>query len=229
MPSGMEIYYIRLTDRASGRVTEYYENGADPAKLAKTPEKRMDCVDCHNRPTHIYMPPDRSMDAALMAHRIDPTLPYAKQQGVEALSAGYKSTDEAMQAIATGISAFYRGKYPDIFNARARDVQQMVAEVQRIYRGSIFPEMKVDWRTHPDNIGHFYFNGCFRCHDGNHATKDGKTITKDCNVCHTMLAQKEGDVSLEGSAAGVTFKHPVDLGDMTAVNCSDCHGAGTAQ
>jgi hypothetical protein len=29
-----------------------------------------------------------------------------------------------------------------------------------------------------------------------------------------------------GSAAGIPFKHPVDIGDITQVNCSDCHNGG---
>ena len=52
--------------------------------------------------------------------------------------------------------------------------------------------MKVNWKTHPNNIGHFYFQGCFRCHDGNHVSKDGKVISKDCNSCHTVIEQVEG-------------------------------------
>jgi cytochrome c2 len=103
----------------------------------------------------------------------------------------------------------------------------MVAELQRIFQQSIFPEMKVNWKTHPDNVGHFYYQGCFRCHDGNHKSKEGRVISKNCDSCHTILGQEEGGVTLMGSATGLTFKHPVDLGDMTQVNCSDCHNGGT--
>ncbi len=221
------IPYVRMED-LQGNVTEYSAQGADttPAALAKLQSKRMDCVDCHNRPTHIYTPPDRSVDQSLFTHRIDPSLPFAKAQGVQILTAEYKTTDEAMQAIANKIPAFYKEKYPDVSNAKQKEIQAMVSELQRIFRTSIFPEMKVDWRTHPDNVGHFYFQGCFRCHDGNHVTKTGKTISKDCNSCHTLLAQEEGGVHLVGSSEGIPFKHPVDLGDMTAVNCSDCHNGG---
>ncbi len=221
------ISYVRLEDMY-GKVTEYAAQGADttPAGLSKLQTKRMDCVDCHNRPTHIYTPPDRSVDQALTAHRIDSSLPFAKAQSVEVLSADYKSTDEAMQAIATKIPAFYKEKYPDIASSKQAQIQAMVTEVQRIFKNSIFPEMKVNWKTHPDNVGHFYFQGCFRCHDGNHVSKDGKVITKQCDSCHTLLSQSEGGVETAGSAEGVQFKHPVDLGDLTQVNCSDCHNGG---
>ena len=221
------ISYVRLEDM-NGKVTEYAAQGADatPAGLAKLQSKRMDCVDCHNRPTHIYMPPDRSIDQSLTAHRIDLSLPFAKAQSVEVLAADYKSTPEALQAIATKIPAFYKEKYPDVYHSKQPEIKAMVAELQRVFQNSIFPEMKVSWKTHPDNVGHFYFQGCFRCHDGNHVSKDGRVISKDCNSCHTLLSQSENGVQLAGSAEGVQFKHPVDLGDLTQVNCSDCHNGG---
>jgi NapC/NirT cytochrome c family, N-terminal region len=221
------IPYVRIED-PNGKVTEYSAQGADvsEAALQKLQSKRMDCVDCHNRPTHIYMPPDRSVDQSLTAKRIDASLPFAKAQGVEVLSADYKTTDEALKAIETKIPAFYKEKYPDVANAKQKEIAAMVGDLKRIFQQSIFPEMHVSWKTHPDNVGHFYFQGCFRCHDGNHVNKQGKPISKDCNVCHTLLAQEEGGVPLMGSSDGVKFKHPVDLGDLGAVNCSDCHNGG---
>ena len=87
--------------------------------------------------------------------------------------------------------------------------------------------MKVDWRTHPNNIGHLYFPGCFRCHDGNHVSAEGKVIPKECDTCHTVLGQMENAVNI-ASVPGLAFKHPVDLGDMTAVNCADCHTGGVS-
>jgi hypothetical protein len=224
-PKRQNIPYVHIQD-LKGNVTEYFARDANPSDIAKLSRRRMDCVDCHNRPTHIYLAPDRAVDDALAADRIDPSLPYAKQQSVQVLAAAYKTTPEAMQAIATAIPAFYREKYPQIASAKQAQIQTAVAELQRIFRTTIFPEMKIDWRTHPNNVGHFYFQGCFRCHDGNHVSKDGKTISKDCNACHTMLSQQEGTKSLNASTTGIVFKHPVDLGDLTAVNCSDCHTGG---
>ncbi|HLI64071.1 MAG TPA: cytochrome c3 family protein, partial [Terriglobales bacterium] len=100
-----------------------------------------------------------------------------------------------------------------------------ISELQRIYRTTFFPYMRVNWKTHPDNIGHLYFPGCFRCHDGNHVSQDGKVITKDCTACHTVLDQQEGGTRITPLQAE-TFKHPVDIGDLSAVTCSDCHTGG---
>lgn len=219
------ISWVRLTD-PKGNVTEYTAGGSDPSNASNLAQRRMDCVDCHNRPTHRYNPPDRSVDQAMGANRISPTLPFAKQQGVQVLTADYKTGAEAQAAIADKIPAFYRQKYPQLAKDRKGDIESMVIELQRIFRENIFPEMHVDWRTHPDNVGHYYYNGCFRCHDGNHKSADGKVITKDCNSCHTVLTQEQGLLPAAVTNTAMIFKHPIDLGDLTSVNCSDCHNGG---
>jgi hypothetical protein len=54
--------------------------------------------------------------------------------------------------------------------------------------------MKVTWGTHPNNLGHNDYPGCFRCHDGSHNTKDGsKSIDNDCTACHNLLAVDEAN------------------------------------
>jgi nitrate/TMAO reductase-like tetraheme cytochrome c subunit len=224
-PKRQTMAWVRMTD-PNGNVTEYTANGADPAAIAKLEQRRMDCIDCHNRPTHVYTPPDRAVDQAMAANRINSKLPFAKQQSVQILTAEYKTNSQAMAAIAQQIPAYYKEKYPQLAEAHSGDIQNMVMELQRIFRENIFPEMKVDWRTHADNVGHYYFNGCFRCHDGNHTSKDGKVITKDCNSCHTVLGQEEGVTPSSVVNTAMSFKHPIELGDLTAVNCSDCHNGG---
>ena len=105
------------------------------------------------------------------------------------------------------------------------DIGKAIDEVQQIFRRTTFPEMKLNWQTHPNNLGHFYFNGCFRCHDGQHVSSDGKILNKDCDTCHTVMGQEEGGVSM-AAATKLNFQHPVELGDLTQVSCSDCHTGG---
>ncbi len=220
------IPYIHVKDM-QGRITEYISKDAPPTKeqIAKMPRRRMDCVDCHNRPTHIYVPPDRAVDDSLLAGRVDPSLPFIKQQAVTVLTNSYATTEAAMEGIATDLHKFYLTKYPDVDKNRQADIQKAITEVQRIYRSTTFPEMKLDWKTHPNNIGHFYFAGCFRCHDGQHVSSDGRSIRKDCDICHSILEQQEGATRLIASQ-GTPFKHPIDIGDLTQVSCSDCHSGG---
>lgn len=220
------IPWVSLED-SKGNVTEFVskDNPPNQAQIDKADKRRMDCIDCHNRPTHIYLPPDVSVDRAMAAGSIDPSLPFIKAQGVDALVADYKTQDEGTKAIADKITKYYQDKYPQIASAKSDKVSAAVTELQRIYTTTFFPTMKVNWKTHPNNIGHMYYPGCFRCHDGNHVSKDGRVISKDCNACHTLLDQEEGQSHL-AQVQAQQFKHPVDLGDLAAVNCADCHTGG---
>jgi len=220
------IPYIHVKDM-QGRVTEYAAKDAPltAQQVATMPRRRMDCVDCHNRPTHVYVPPDRAVDEAMLAGRIDVSLPYIKQQAVTVLSNSYATTDAAMDGIATDLRKFYAAKYPEVDKSREAAIRTAISELQRIFKSTTFPEMKLDWKTHPNNIGHFYFAGCFRCHDGQHVSADGRVVSKDCNICHTLLGQEEGASKLIATQ-GVAFKHPVDIGDISQVSCSDCHTGG---
>jgi len=220
------IPYIRVED-LQGRVTEYYAKDSTLSKdqIAKADKHHMDCVDCHNRPTHIYVPPDLSVDQSLLAHRLDVSLPFIKQQAVTVLAATYATNDAATQGIANGLQGFYESKYPDMAKTKQLEIRNAVAEIQQIYRRTTFPDMKLNWQTHPNNLGHYYYPGCFRCHDGQHVSTDGKVISKDCNQCHTLMSETEGVASASAPPAP-TFQHPVDLGDLTQVNCADCHNGG---
>ena len=220
------IPYIHVEDQ-QGRVTEYYAKDSTLTKdqIAKAEKRRMDCVDCHNRPTHIYVSPDLSVDQSLLARRIDTSLPSIKQEAVTVLTGEYKTTDAAMQGIAVGLQDYYEKKYPDISKSKQLEIRNAVGEVQAIFKRTTFPEMKLNWQTHPNNLGHFYSPGCFRCHDGQHVSADGRVISRDCNQCHTILSQSEGATAV-AAAPQANFQHPVDIGDLTQVNCADCHTGG---
>jgi nitrate/TMAO reductase-like tetraheme cytochrome c subunit len=221
------IPYVRVEDQ-QGRVTEYYAKDSTLSKdqIAKAERHHMDCVACHNRPTHIYVPPDQAVDQSLLARRLDVSLPFLKQQSVTVLTATYATTDAAMHGIASGLQGFYESKYPDVAKTKQLEIRNAVTEVQQIFKRTTFPEMKLNWQTHPNNLGHYYYNGCFRCHDGQHVSADGKVVSKDCNQCHTLMSETEG-VAAATAQAAPTFKHPVDIGDLTQVSCADCHTGGT--
>jgi nitrate/TMAO reductase-like tetraheme cytochrome c subunit len=241
------IPWIRVKDK-QGNVTEYYDRNrpATPDQIAKGEVRRMDCIDCHNRPAHNYLPPDAAVDLGFDSGRLDPSLPYLKKQSVEVLTKPYNTTPEAVSAIAASLDDFYRVSYPDVYAQKRTSIDTAVKEVQRLFQTYSFPEMKTDWRAHPNNIGHLYFDGCFRCHDGEHVSKDGKVITNNCNVCHTMIydsaAAPEKNVStgpflhpvdLGGLAekhkcdfchqANKRFVHPINLGDISMFQCVECH------
>jgi formate-dependent nitrite reductase cytochrome c552 subunit len=148
-------------------------------------------VDCHNRPTHAFEMPDGAVDKRMAEGLISPELPYIKKKAVELLKAEYPDRDAARQRITSEISEYYRANYPQIYQARRTIVQQSAEQVAAIYERNIFPSMRLTWGTHPNNLGHNDFPGCFRCHDGSHTSADGKTINNDCSACHNLLAVEE--------------------------------------
>ncbi|MDT7778550.1 MAG: hypothetical protein QOC99_1062 [Acidobacteriota bacterium] len=216
------IAWVRMKGR-DGTVREFHLDGArlTPEQIASKEARRMDCVDCHNRPTHVYVPPDRAVNDSLTAGKIDQSLPFIKRQAVEVLSANYSTNDEAVAAIASGLEGFYRQNYPEVYAQKGDLLRGAVVEVQRIYQTYFFPEMKTDWKSHPDNISHFYYQGCFRCHDGQHKSDDGRSIRNECNICHTVLDQTEGGRKIEVEDG--KFRHPVNLGDLSGMSCTACH------
>lgn len=215
-PERQKIPWVRITD-AQSVVTEYRVPGFtnDPVQAGI---RRMDCMDCHNRPAHRFSKPDEAVDLALALKRMDRALPSIKKNAVAALVQEYPTEALAMRGIATTLTS----QYPDDLRIRpAIDV------VQEIYRQNFFPEMKASWRNYPDNIGHKDWPGCFRCHDGEHKTADGRKSIKanDCSACHIILAQGQGEDLDQLSARGQEFAHPGgDYGDLL---CSECHSGGS--
>ena len=151
----------------------------------------MDCVDCHNRPTHIYRLPEESVDKAITDLEVDRSLPFVKKKSVELLKTSYASETEAHHKIEAGLKDFYEKQYPEVSTTRSKQILSAARTLQAIYSRNIFPEMNVTWGTYPNNFGHQDFPGCYRCHDDNHKSKDGKTITQDCSSCHDLLAVEE--------------------------------------
>jgi nitrate/TMAO reductase-like tetraheme cytochrome c subunit len=172
------------------------------------PIREMDCVDCHNRPTHAYELPERAVDRALNAGQISPSLPFAKKRAVEIVKAVYASREEAARKIPAAFERYYRDNYPAIWAQRKAEVASAAAQVLAVYDRNIFPEMKVTWGTYPNNIGHTDYPGCFRCHDGNHSAKDGRAVTQDCNACHNLLAMDEANPKVLTDLGVVESKPP---------------------
>ncbi len=211
-PDGKETVY---------RSTEM-EVSEDSLKKAFT--RRMDCLDCHNRPSHNYHPPAPSVDHIMDLGWIDPKLPSVKSIAVKALEGSYTTKQNGLDSIRLVMEAFYRESYPEVASSKKVQIDSAVAEVQKIFSRNYFPEMGVNWKRFPDNLGHLYYKGCFRCHDGKHVSAEGKVLSRDCNTCHTILAQKFEKDTLRISLGGIDYKHPVDIGDAwKEMNCSDCH------
>ncbi|HLG94301.1 MAG TPA: NapC/NirT family cytochrome c [candidate division Zixibacteria bacterium] len=186
------IPWVRLKD-LWGNVREYAtpDFNVPPESLAKLPVRTMDCVDCHNRPTHIYKLPEEAVDEAMQARQVNPNLPFLKKVSVELLRREYPDKPQALRQIKGGLMDYYKQNHPALAAAWEEDILKAAEKLAEIYATNVFPSMKISWGTYKNNIGHMNFPGCFRCHDDNHASKDGKTIRQDCDQCHSLLAVDE--------------------------------------
>jgi nitrate/TMAO reductase-like tetraheme cytochrome c subunit len=214
--------------KPDGTVTIYKstEIPATDDTLKKAFTRRMDCIDCHNRPTHIYHPPAQSVNHIMALGWIDPKLPGVKSIAVKALEMPYTTKQSGLDSIKAIIEDFYKRNYPEVSNSMKTTIDSTIEQVQTIFNRNYFPEMGVSWKHFPDNLGHLYYKGCFRCHDGKHVSDDGKVLSRDCNTCHTILAQQFDKDTLRISLGGIEYRHPVDIGDAwKEMNCSDCHNS----
>ena len=218
------INWVKAVNRTTGKVTIYRKGKVqfDEKKMKEKGYLRtMDCIDCHNQPTHIYHQSSKITDSYMSMNRIDTTLPYIKSEAVEVLDKHYTNKQSALDSIKLLIKNFYSNKYPD---ADSSAVNKSIRNVQEIYKNNYFPTMNVSWKVYPNNIGHMYYSGCFRCHDGEHVDDKGNAIPKDCNTCHLIISQTINDTT-KVSLQGLTFQHPVDLGeDVQDLTCTMCHG-----
>lgn len=173
----------------AGVATEYI---ASDVKTPAAGQKRaMDCIDCHNRPAHSFETPEKAVNKAMALGSLSPSLPFIHKEGLALIKAQYPSEEDAKAKIENGLAEFYRSRYPNIWDQKRAEIDRAAGSLFEIYNQNVFPFMKVTWGTHPNNIGHNDYPGCFRCHDGSHQTKEGKSITNDCTTCHNLLAVDE--------------------------------------
>lgn len=182
--------------------------GADGAKRVYLPKagptapgpeggwRTMDCIDCHNRPTHQFRGAEWELDQALEGGRIDRTLPFVRREAMKALTASYGSVEEARTGIAAALTGFYGKERPEVLATRRPAVEAAAKELAEAWARNVWPQMKITWGTYPSQLGHTATTGCFRCHDEEHATADGKALSQDCGLCHTLLADGEADPAI---------------------------------
>jgi hypothetical protein len=169
---------VRL--RTAGRVREYVAEGA--SSDAPGTVRKMECIDCHNRPAHSFAAtPARAIDAAIERGAIPRDLPFARREALAAVTGSHPSRDAAMTSIAGALTAFYAAR-PGTDEALVR---RAISGTQAVWSRNVFPAMKVTWGTYPNHLGHVDTQGCFRCHDDRKAA-DGATIAQECELCHSL-------------------------------------------
>ncbi|MEZ5197444.1 MAG: NapC/NirT family cytochrome c [Bacteroidales bacterium] len=221
------IPWVRYTNLKTDEVFifEDEENRLSEEELAGMEIRKMDCMDCHNRPSHDYRTPFKFVNDAITAGNIPKELPEIKLVSMGILAMDFPTTDSAMQYIESEINDYYSSNYEDLYNENYALIEKAIAGIQEEFKLNVFPEMKVKWSAYHNNIGHLEFNGCFRCHNDKHTTSAGRVITKDCNLCHSIVAQGVPDTLQVGSVYDeLVFVHPNDpYGDWKEYLCVECH------
>jgi len=220
----LEIPWIRLTYLHTGEqmVFQSEDNPLDNAELEHYEIRTMDCIDCHNRPSHIFKSPDEALNDMMFNGAVPPGLPEIKTVGIELLSAEYASLDSAGSAFREGIRGYYTENYPRIAQNRSAEIENAVRAMTEYYAQNFFFHMKSRWDIYPVHLGHMYSPGCFRCHDNMHVSSAGQTITNNCNSCHEITYQ--GDEYASWKSSGLDFRHPVDIDEAwKEIPCYECH------
>ncbi len=188
-PTRTTIPWVERTNPDGSKST--YVASALKGAMPQGERRVMDCIDCHNRASHTFVTAEDALNRAMADGAVSPSLPWVHKEALALLKADYPSQDEAHQKIPAQLEAFYRSGYPAVLATKADLVKRAGQELAMLYSQNVFPEMKVTWGTHPNHIGHMDYPGCFRCHDADHAAKDGTSITQDCAACHNLLAVDE--------------------------------------
>lgn len=151
-------------------------------------ERTLDCVDCHNRATHIYEDPNNAIDERMSRGMIDRSLPFVKRESMAAITAGYANEEDAMEGISNRLHGFYRREFPEVARGNRAGIDSVVTVLQAVYTRNIHHQMNITWNTYRSLIGHSGGGGCFRCHNANMVDDGGEAISSDCTMCHSILA-----------------------------------------
>ncbi len=223
------IPWVRYRNTRTGETKVYTDSETmlGEAQMDSIETRVMDCIDCHNRPSHDYEPPQNFIDEKLAHGKISASLPSIKLVAMMALYQDYPTKDSAFYAIETQVNDWYESGYPETWEQNQEQINTAIAEIQDGYANNIFPYMNANWKVYPNNISHMESDGCFRCHNDKHASASGEVISKDCNLCHDILAQGTADSLVYAhSFEPLEFEHPADVGDAWETEfCSMCHAA----
>lgn len=221
------ITFVKYTNRKTGAV-KVFRNSDNPISdslLKAASTRTMDCIDCHNRPSHNYNSPPVYFDQAVISGAVSKDIPFIKKASMSVLRESFTSEDTALMRIKDGITGFYKTDHNDYYVKNPEKIDKSIAAIQKAFSQNTFPDMKVTYDAYPVHIGHLESDGCFRCHNGAFTSEDGTRITRDCDLCHNIVGQGKPDSMEFTSIKGhLEFKHPVDIGDTwKEANCSECH------
>ena len=228
-PKRQNIPWVKYKNKLTGKELIFTDQESKafskPDSLKKMENRQMDCMDCHNRPSHEFLAPPHYVDQLFAGNIIPSNVPFLKMASMEALKVIYTTKDSARSGIHDKIINFYKKNHTDVYAKFGKEINSSIPKIIEAFSNNTFPEMKVRYNKYPRNIGHLENNGCFRCHDGKHKSTDGQVISNSCNLCHTVVGQGKKDAMTYSPINGnLEFIHPTDIGeDWKTTKCAECH------
>jgi nitrate/TMAO reductase-like tetraheme cytochrome c subunit len=219
------ILWVKYTNLKTGEETIYHDENSPLENPDQQLARTMDCLDCHNRPSHDYRSPRYYFDNALTAGYIPKDLPDIKIASMEVLRQDYPDKDSAFKGIEAGIKEYYEIMYEEIYDTNMATIEKSIEKIQEEYALNVFPAMNVNWKEYPNHLGHLESNGCYRCHNDTFKSDNGRIISRDCNLCHSIVQQgTPGNMELAIENGALEFKHPINIkGKWETVFCAECH------
>jgi len=222
-----KIPWVKYTNLKTGEIIVYQDTvkPLKKKKIEKNIPRKMDCMDCHNRPSHYYYTPQAFVDFAMTSGDISSKIPFIKKVAMEIFKDPFENSDSALAYIHNYTIMYYKDNMPLIWESYKQEIETAISNMQHSFSNNIFPEMGASWDSYMDHTGHKVYDGCFRCHTGQHVSKSGKTISRDCNLCHTIVIQgKTGEEKYATLKDFLEFIHPVDIkGEWRSGLCTECH------
>lgn len=221
------IPWVKYTNLKTGEVQVFQdpENQLDKKAIDTLEHRQMDCMDCHNRPSHSYKSAIVFVDEAMTKGDVPKELPFIKLAAMNVLKGPFSNMDSAKMYIRDSITNFYKTGYPTLFASKKPLIDKAINGILDAFSLNWFPFMRASAKNYLNHIGHLESDGCFRCHSDRHVSEKGKVISRDCNLCHTFLAQgTTGNIKYALMDSTMEFQHPVDIkGKWKTYFCTECH------
>jgi len=221
------IVWVKYTNLKTGEELVFSDDSipVTQKQLDTLQIRTIDCLDCHNRPSHKFESPIVFFDDAMTAGRLPQDLPDLKIAAMDILDEDYPTMDSAFKAIETGINEYYEFMYEEIYDTNKAAIENAISVIEHDYQQNVFPYMKTKWNTHLNHLGHLESNGCYRCHNDRFKSQNGKKISRECTLCHYIKAQGPPDnKEYANGKVALEFVHPVDIkGKWKRIFCSECH------
>lgn len=179
---------VELND---GSEKQYARRGVARGAIDKSTARRMDCVDCHNRPAHQFDNPEAKIDELIIEGTLDRRWPFVKRKALSALTANYTNATQAAARIRASFAGYYGDQHPQLAALDRKQLERATNVLISLWKRNIHPAMKVTWDSYPSLVGHRTpGEGCFRCHNSSLLDEKGRSIPHDCTLCHSLLAHE---------------------------------------